>query len=129
VKLKQLHENIKYRIYDKENKVMLAVDSIYFPLDSPSGKDLTCGETWYSITDVEIMQATGCHDRNGTRIYIGDILETPRGRVVIKNSATQCYALSEKPKNPRKFIVNWSTVCKGEIIGNYYENRELWQGK
>lgn len=126
----------KYRAWDIKTKKMYD--------DSVICKDLgnwyiwiRNGETSYQI---ELMQFTGLHDKNGKEIYEGDIVEIPNFKEKWKRS--------EPKGNWRRFKVIWNQYVYAfenewiykplssydtsdlmpyeiEIIGNIYENPEL----
>ena len=107
-------------------------------------------EAWY-LSDMEIMQFTGLHDKNGKEIYQGDLLKvtadkegygsTSYGGIVEVTTETCGYSL--KPINPtfeemEKRGEPWDSssmwhVCEvgtngegtTEVIGNVYESPEL----
>jgi len=73
------------------------------------------------LNDVELMQYTGLHDKNGKEIYEGDIFripETPPEVNVIKYVDGAWYL------HPHGlYLTDWYN--RGEVIGNIYENPEL----
>jgi uncharacterized phage protein (TIGR01671 family) len=77
--------------------------------------------------NVELMQFTGLHDKNGTPIYEGDILSNKTGRIckVVWFEAQACF--DAKPLTSKGtsalFTPNYWRHC--EVIGNIYENKEL----
>ena len=122
-------KEIKFRVWDKEEKQMKSVDSIHFPLGKSSGKDISVyneKEDYYEwIYDYEWMQYAGVKDRNGKEIYEGDIVECiefigleyvhSRYRVFYDDEYIS-YSIGCLEDDVRNTI---------EVIGNIYENPEL----
>lgn len=130
---------IKFRVWDKDEKLMKEVDSINFPLAKPNGKDITAynqKENYHEwIYDYELMQYTGLKDIEGNEIYEGDIVE-----ITSMNILDEVIQLSNNAKFigevifcDGSFVVDSGKECKFlfreidevRIIGNVYENKEL----
>jgi len=115
---------IKFRAWDKKEKVMHGVLDLHF---YPDG--ITSFETQNFVDSYELMQYTGLKDKNGKEIYEGDLYYFSRysalpaevywddrwagwrGRVKGEMQFDKTYDIS-----PIKF---------GEVIGNIYENEDL----
>lgn len=131
--------DVKFRAWDKEDKCMVEVDSIHFPLGKPSGKDITVynreSDCYEWIYNYELMQFIGIKDEYTKDIYEGDIVEridrTPiasmYGKIVIGivgfdngsfvlNTDEGAYSMNNK---------KFSNMCSYRVIGNIYENPEL----
>lgn len=133
----------KFRAWDKENKKMHDVVSIWFDDYSDQHKlahiNVPNGETVDTIFDDYIlMQSTGLKDKNGVEIFEGDIvfghqystsaLEVPfeiKGLVKYSERNTMFY-LDEKSFGHDKFMHSLgSSIYQFEVIGNSFANPEL----
>lgn len=125
---------IKFRAWDKVGKEMFSVLMISFPVGKKdfvlSGRG---GST--SSKDVELMQFTGLHDKNGLcEIYEGDIVKSSVDKVCDR-------AVIEWDKHDGRFYgrriplpmaenfgLCWvARHC--EVIGNIHQNKELLGGE
>jgi len=117
---------IKFRAWDKIAKRWRYVSGLswYKPITSLKGRsgvivemDDGCDQ-FIPIEDVELVQFTGLHDKNGKPIYEGDLLsfngQKPSGAVFFKEGS---YWTSES--------VLGRAASMAEVIGNVYENSDL----
>jgi len=74
-----------------------------------------------------VMQYTGLKDKNGKEIYESDILKDEFGRVDlvywVEDGAR--FTMRQKNKKTGYFVV--VNHLSEEVIGNIYENPELWE--
>ena len=146
-----MNREIKFRGWDKYDKKMIydlcQVDSFWHYYSYSDDTGLHFGKTGPNgvgedFENKYIMQYTGLKDKNGEKIYEGDILEehTPSGfnYSVVKFGEINISIFSCKAKmctcfyqDYSNFNDNWSEVTLGnnlkniEVIGNIYENPEL----
>lgn len=92
----------------------------YTPLSMPAWCDGTMGEII-----VKDLQFTGLHDKNGKEIYEGDIL-----KAVFTDGVSDVDDLQVVTFKDGCFMDGdmglWETYTDSEIIGNIYENPELF---
>lgn len=123
----------KYRAWDSWRKRMSVVDRIYIDTKGVRLYD-DFGEYWRDFSDVELMQSTGLHDKNGKEIFEGDIITNGQNVMFMKKHDTLGFYIEEKGKV--EFIADCADLAKFEadkkeiegfveIIGNVYENPEL----
>ncbi|EAF9222518.1 hypothetical protein A5S02_06285 [Listeria monocytogenes] len=124
--------DIEYRAFVKETKKMLPVTDLCFNETEAVGVS-GCGNAkctlcvdWYSFDDVVLMQYTGLKDKNGKKIFEGDIGW---------DEHNECYGVVKFEEG--KFLYVWENIAEDlwevadsiEICGNIHENLELLEGQ
>lgn len=117
----------KFRAWDKIYKKMYEVDEIHW----------ACGEFDFigdAITfkrgadEVELMQSTGLHDRNGKEVFVGDIIKCTRGcphEVYLEKEYGGTYVGGMPAIYLKGIREGYAWTGAEEILGNIYENPEL----
>lgn len=125
---------IKFRAYDKNTKIMLPVVDVIKFTKSESINILRDGAYGVGVTipyqpQIELMEYTGLHDKNGKEIYEGDITDDGYNNIgVVKYGKYNCSCCEG--------VYGWyvdggdirSAECFLEVIGNIYENSNLLKG-
>ena len=124
-----MNREIKFRIWDVENKEMLKVQELDFEPTFYGGKIAIRPDQYNDYFDTEdmiLMQYTGLDGKNGKEIYEGDIVkyENITGKIMFFNGS---FILSdlEETEEWELGVINEEV----EIIGNIYNNPELLGGE
>ena len=142
---------IEFRVYDKKTKQMVTAENVYKIIDDHerNGKVEAFGpydsDEWYPAYEIliifdylkdiinkideeqneprfEIMQYTGLKDKNGKKIFEGDIVKDLLGDVGVVIYSTKHSAFEVKGwENGYRF---WHDIDI-EVIGNVFDNKEL----
>ena len=123
---------IEFRAWLKDEKKMIDVKAVdfdengdVFSVNYPEGKSY-CG---YDRDNIELMQYTGLKDKNGTKIFEGDIIQVENSNFGFLDESNclvkweNCgYRITDY--ECEDFLSNFKNG-KCEVIGNIYENPEL----
>lgn len=130
-----MKREIKFRAWNKKDKVMVDVAAINF---GPSGFWSLIEDADYAELQLadsyELMQYTGLKDKNGREIYEGDIVRTGKdnigdpqpmiGQVIMREGSW----LIENEKK-QEAVDLFSEITSREVIGNIFEGKQLLEGK
>ncbi|EKO2958576.1 hypothetical protein PZ837_001936 [Listeria monocytogenes] len=138
---------IGFRAFVKRKKKMLPVTDLCFNETEAVGVS-GCGNAkctlcvdWYSFDDVVLMQYTGLKDKNGKKIFEGDVVAFSEDDFHVFNSQVEYFSEDGYPafdiKVPSDYYfdsnvfseVSMSGLHEIEVIGNIHENPELMEGK
>ncbi|EAG4009773.1 hypothetical protein B9R48_15145 [Listeria monocytogenes] len=122
---------IGFRAFVKRKKKMLPVTDLCFNETEAVGVS-GCGNAkctlcvdWYNFDDVVLMQYTGLKDKNGKKIFEGDIGW---------DEHNECYGVVKFEEG--KFLYVWENIAEDlwevadgiEIYGNIHGNPDLLEG-
>jgi len=114
---------IKFRAWDKVNKCWLNPRQHWMKLIPDCIQGTT---TKIGLEEIDLMQFTGLHDKNGKEIWEGDIFDYRGQRVIIEYVGDMFHCKSTKYPNISDGNYRLDTLRKEcEVIGNIYENKEL----
>ena len=125
---------IKFRAWDKKNKMMLLNDSLsthFISFNGSIGVHDNCGNVKYndgeSFVSEKIipMQYTGLKDKNGNEIYEGDILSILQAETDISLKDVVVWEDAGFRMKYARFDQTCEWADKSEVIGNIYDNPEL----
>ena len=131
---------VKFRAWDKQRKWMVKVQTINFEINRVTMYDKN-GATYFEFfRDVELLQFTGLRDKNRKKIYEGDVIRDTLGNIGIVSFSCGEFTLlidtntlinlTDKEIMKESFCRDYEEYNKWydcEIIGNKYENPELWK--
>ena len=134
--------DIKFRVWDTENKEMLKVQELDFE-DTFYGGRLSIRtdkyNDYFDMEDMILMQYTGLKDENGKEIYEGDIIEfsydmfvgnfntfIAKGKVVFEEGAFYVEVFeNERTTKDEAYLLYSINLDTIEVIGNIYDNKNL----
>ena len=117
----------KFRAWFENKKVMSEVKKINFWSEELD----TVAFEGKSLEDVELMQATGLFDKNGTEIFEGDIITKDEGetfgivRYGICQSSLCFYVEGNYKGSELTYPINPNFPRFYKVVGNIYEQPEL----
>ena len=93
---------------------------------NPSRKKFFIHTDWEEakVIPETVGQYTGLCDKNGTKIFEGDILHATLGNFVVRWSESICSFVAGEKERMRP-CMNSGTMNCYEVIGNIYDNPEL----
>ena len=125
-------KELKFRAWHKATGLMdevVTIDLYDEKIGVLYANPITQGEDIqrFDFDEIELMQSTGLHDKNGVEIFEGDIVRefannyTP----IYQNGIYMAYNVDKinEPHISTQFNVIWRNGC--EVIGNIYEDKEL----
>lgn len=116
---------IKFRCWDKKNKVWVDADTICITL---SGVPIALNETWmkHNLADLILMQFTGLKDKNGREIYQFDLWKLGDEIYLIVWKEGDWQTGWKKLAGDNYTDIGKDNAKSGLIIGNLLENPELF---
>ncbi|MDN5025097.1 YopX family protein [Streptococcus sp. SO4] len=124
----------KFRAWKKAGKELGRVGQITFELDGSVSHVLFKGEFLdfnVSINEIILMQSTGLHDKNGKEIFEGDIVDYKGRKALVSWHGSYASFIYRFVDELQKRNAEWNPLylayMRCEIIGNIYENPELWE--
>ena len=120
--------NPSFRAWDKLNNEMYVVEQINF--DCGEFESIGYGITFFRGADkIELMQSTGLKDKNGKKIFEGDIVDYKGRKAVIKWHSSYASFIYRFVDELKERVSEWHPLFLAyyhfEVIGNIYENPEL----
>ena len=116
------------KVYIKSLDKVLEVESVRFDTKVVEIYDEEYNEYDYcGFREVKFMENTGFKDKNGTDIYVGDIIRREVKNnvyleVVKKDKDYNAFSLVDE-NSCKRFIVDDEKFV--EVVGNIYENKDL----
>ena len=137
-----MNREIKFRVWDVENKEMLKVQELDFEPTFYGGRIAIRPDKYNDYFDTEdmiLMQYTGLHDKNGKEIYEGDIVLYKDWEMAYEGGGNDsfinkgiveycedncCFNVTERQTVDLADVL-YKDNEDLEVIGNIYDNPEL----
>lgn len=122
---------LRFRAWHKTWEEMGKVKRIRFDDDGNANDVLFKGKEFgvnAKIDEVELMQSTGLHDKNGKEVFVGDIIKCTRGcphEVYLEKEYGGKYIGGMPAVYLKGIREGYAWTGAEEIIGNIYEKPEL----
>jgi len=125
----------RYRAWIKSLKWMCDVTNISF--DSKfvdicqQGDTERCTEMSVEFDEIKLMQSTGLKDKNGKEIFEGDTVDYKGRKALVSWHGSYASFIYRFVDELQKRNAEWNPLylayMRCEVIGNIYENPELWE--
>ena len=120
-----MNREVKFRIWDIENKEMLEVQELDFEPTFYGGRIAIRPDQYNDYFDTEdmiLMQYTGLHDKNGKEIYEGDIIRIKNSLIeiegeVIFDTIDLSFEVYDKENDCKEML--WYTNKEFEVLRKY----------
>lgn len=116
----------EFRVWDKVKEKMLKPQAISFDTQTSVPFAVSVpGRSWEPIGKFELLQWTGFFDENGIEVYEGDLVRITS--VIYKIIWNETQATFELVKLGSPLKGNISTITCGGVIGNEFQNADLYR--
>ena len=113
---------IKFRVWDEAERIMYEFDFREYMNSIGSRQDELCP----TLSLDHVMQYTGLNDRNGKKIYEGDIVKDEHGIGEVEWVQEHCsYLIFSRNPSIYHHIESDGVLKFTEVIGNIYEHPHL----
>jgi len=122
---------LRFRAWHKTWEEMGKVKRIRFDDDGNVSTVLFMGKDFgvnSKIDEIELMQSTGLHDKNGKQVFVGDIIKCTRGclhEVYLEREYGGTYIGGMPAIYLKGIREGYAWTGDEVIIGNVYQNPEL----
>lgn len=122
----------KFRAWHNELGRMMLVKTMFFfanELEELELNDSVMNDYIPAYPDeIELMQSTGLHDKNGKEVFVGDIIKCTRGcphEVYLEKEYGGTYVGGMPAVYLKGIKEGYAWTGAEEILGNIYENPEM----
>ena len=125
----------KFRAWQNELGRMMLVNTMFFfanELEELELNDSIMNDNIPVYPDeIKLMQSTGLKDKNGKEIFEGDIVDYKGRKALVSWHGSYASFIYRFVDELQKRNAEWNPLylayMRCEVIGNIYENPELWE--